>query len=361
MKWITGAISLTLAAAAAGCGGEPGRLPSHGEPVDVAVSRSAVSYGLASVPGTVVATEEAALATRVSGTIRRVPVDIGARVSEGQLLVSLDSNGIDARISSAEAAAQLARQWHARISALEVDGAATAQELDDASARLEMAEAALRDARAQRDYVVLRAPFSGVITARAADPGDLAAPGVPILMMIGTASVKIEADLPAEMAGKLSVGDRVGISYAETGERFAARVTRIVPAVERASRRFRIEARFESDSAGPPSIPPGTFVRVELDERTATTRWIPEDAVVTHGQLNGVFVVEDEQLRLRWIRLGQQVGETVEILAGPGAQALFVREPSPTLTDGQSIGSVRRVDWTPPFVTELTASMEGVR
>jgi RND family efflux transporter MFP subunit len=361
MMQVKGSIGVLLAVALAGCGGEPGELPPSGEPVDVAVSSAVASYAVKAIPATVVATEEAELATRISGTIRRMPVEIGARVAAGQALAALDTDEIDARIASAEAGAQLARQWHRRIASLAKDGAATAQELDDAEARLEMAEAGLLDARAQREYVVLRAPFAGVITRRMADPGDLALPGMPILTMIGTGGLKVEADLPAELAGRLAVGTPVTLYWSEKRERFPARVARVVPAVERRSRRFRVEAIFEAGPEGQPDIPPGTFVRLELGESSATTRWIPADAVVTRGQLKGVFVVEADQLRLRWVRLGQHIDGTIELLAGPRPEALLVRRPSFDLTDGRPVGDVREIDWAPPIRVQQSVSMEGVR
>ena len=361
MKHVKGSIGVLLAVALAGCGGEPGELPPSGEPVDVAVSSAVVSYAVKAIPATVVATEEAELATRSSGTIRRMSVEIGARVAVGEALAALDTDEIDARITGAEAVAELARQSHQRIASLAVDGAATAQELDDAEARLEMAEAGLLDARAQRDYVVLRAPFAGVITGRMADPGDLALPGVPILTMIGTVGLKVEADLPADLAGRLAVGTHATVFWPDKTQRFAARVARVVPAVDSRSRRFRVEALFEAGPGGQPEIPPGTFVRLELGEPAATTRWIPADAVVTRGQLKGVFVVEADHLRLRWVRLGQHLDGTVELLAGPRPDALLVRQPSLDLTDGRPVGDVREIDWAPPIRVRQSASREGVR
>ncbi len=360
MKWIKGILVPAIVISAAACGGEHGSRSDDREPIDVTVSTSVASHGVTTAPATVLASERAVLATRMSGTIRRVLVDIGTRVSAGEALVTLDTREIDARIESAEAAAQLASQWHDRIAALAADGAATAQELDDAVARLDVANAALRDARAQRDYVVLRAPFSGVITARRADPGDLAVPGVPILELIGEGGLEIEADLPAELAGRLTIGDVIGVHRPETAERYAARITRVVPAVERTSRRFRIEAHFEAGPSGLPKIAPGTFVRIELDQPTSTTRWIPADVVVSRGQLNGVYVVDGEQLRLRWVRLGQRIDGTVELLAGPPASALLVRNPVPSMVDGQPVDDVRRDDWVPPFI-DLAAGEGDLR
>jgi RND family efflux transporter MFP subunit len=360
MKWISGISALTSVVIVGGCGGEPGALPVSSAPAEVVVSTPAATAGFTMAPASVVATREAELATRVSGTIRRLAVDIGSRVAAGDTLVVLDTSEIDARIRSAEAAAELARQWHARIAALKSEGSATAQELDDATARLAMAEAALRDARAQREYVVLRAPFAGVITARRADPGDLALPGSPILEMIGGHGVKIEADLPGELAGRVAVGEAVSVFWPEAAARYSAHVARVVPALERSSRRFRVEARFDPAGATP-DIPPGTFVRLELGTPISTTRWIPADAVVTRGQMQGVFIVDGTELRLRWVRLGQRLAETVELLAGPGADALVVRHPAPTLVDGQPIGNVTRLEWQPPFLDQRTTSRESAR
>ncbi len=325
------------------------------------VSRAVASAGVVTAPASVVATEEAELATRASGTIRRMAVEIGARVRTGDVLATLDTRDVDARISSARAAEQLARQYHHRIMSIAVDGAATQQELDEAAARLAMAQAALRDASAQRDYLILRAPFSGVISARMADPGDLALPGHPILKLIATSALKVEADLPAEWAGRVSVGEPISVSWSGGAERYTARVTRAVPAVEQASRRFRIEAHFAKDAGTLPEIPPGTFVRIELPEPTTTTRWMPADALVSRGQLNGVFVVEGDALRLRWVRLGQRLAGALELLAGPGSEALLVREPAVELVDGQPVGEVRQVEWLPSFLDVRIAGAEESR
>lgn len=342
-------------AAMVGCGGEPGALPEGGEPVAVTVSRPVATSAFVTVPGTVVSAERAQLATRTSGTIRRIAVDIGSRVARGDRLVELDTDDIEARIAGAEANATLASKYRQRIFALAADGAATQQELDEAEARLQMAEAALRETRAQREYVVLRAPFAGVITARLADPGDLAKPGVPVLELIGSSALKIEADLPGDMAGQLGEGSPVAVYEPGSGQRHAARITRVVPAVEVRSRRFKVEARFETDTARQPSIRPGTFVRLELDQPTAITRWIPEDALVSRGQLKGVFTVEDDRLRLRWIRVGQRLPETVEMLAGPGAGALVVRDPGPELSDGHPVSRVERREWRPKLLEGRSA------
>ena len=326
---------LAAAVAAAGCDrGEPGRVAQAEEPAAVAVTTVGKAAGVLAFPAQVVAAEEVDLSTRASGLVRRVTVDVGSRVRPGQLLVDLESGDVGAGVASAEAAAHQARRAHERIAALEADGAATAQELDDAEARLAMAQAGVRQARAQLGYVHLVAPIAGVVTERRVDPGDLVVPGQPALRIVSTAGVEIRADLPAEHARLVAPGSEVTVIVPETGERAPARVTRVVPALEGQSRRFRIEAAFE-EAGTAASLLPGTFVRLEVEAPGAETRWIPADAVVRRGQLTGVYVLDRDTLRLRWIRLGEEREEDVEVLAGLGAGARVVRRPAPGLLDGR--------------------------
>ena len=81
-----------------------------------------------------------------------------------------------------------------------------------------------------------------------------------------------------------------------------------------------------------------------IPEAEGSTRWIPSDAVVRHGQLTGVFTVEGETLRLRWLRLGRESGGAQEVLAGPAGEMTVVRSPSRDLRDGQPVSTVTLVE-----------------
>jgi RND family efflux transporter MFP subunit len=206
-RWIL--LVLLVTPLLAGCDrGEPGAMAADGEPANVVVTAPVVQPDVARFPAEVRAARKADLATRMAGTIVRVNGDVGSRVTRGDLLVLLDAVDVEARISRAGAAERQARQWHDRIQSLEADGAATPQELDDAVARLEMATASLTETEAQLSYAVLRAPFSGVITRRFAEPGDLATPGFSVLTIVAEGSIKIVADLPGELERSLETRPR---------------------------------------------------------------------------------------------------------------------------------------------------------
>lgn len=343
--------AVLVAAAALASGacdrGEPGAAAEADEPVTVEVSAVVRAAGVETHPATVASTDEAELATRVSGTVRRVRVKVGSRVEAGDTLVELDAEDVEARVAEAEAAVEAARSRHERIRALQRDGAATEQELDDVEEALRRAEAGLREARAQRGYVVLRAPFAGTVVRRDADPGDLAVPGRPILALVRPGSVEIEADLPAAVAARVVEGDRLDVRVPETGAAVAVRVERISPARDPASRRVRVELAPSGGEGDEAPLSPGAFVRLERVDPAAPTVWIPADAVVRRGQLAGVFTVRDGAVDLRWVRIGTERGPAVEVLAGLEAGDRVVRRPAPDLADGTPVESVRGEDWSP--------------
>jgi RND family efflux transporter MFP subunit len=341
----------TLALVAAACDrSEPGEVERTGAPQDVTVSTVARAAGSQMVPARVVAEEEAKLATRASGTVRSVHVDVGARVRTGQVLVRLDGAGVESAVAAAEAGVTVARKTYERLENLARDGAATDQEVDQARAQLKMSEAQLAEARANRDYVVLKAPFAGTVTARYVDPGDLASPGQPVMTVSGSSGVKVVADAPAALAGRIATGDRVRVLEPESGRHWPATVTRRVPVIEQMSNRFRLEAIFEEGATGTPL--PGTYVRLAVAGIEEPGLLIPSDAVVREGQLTGVFTLEDGTLRLRWIRPGRTAEGMVEVLSGLSPDTRVVRDPPPNLLDGTQAGSVSERGWDPATAGE---------
>lgn len=317
-----------------GCGGdEPGRVPQPAEASEVAVVHPTLTGGTTSFPATVRAVDRAELAMRTSGTVMRAPVDVGSRVARGDVLLVLDDADVNARIQRAEAGLERARGVLARIEPLNEDGAATDQELDDARAAFAVARADLAEARAQQAYTVLRAPFSGVVTSRAVDPGDLAQPGRPVLELAGSDGLEVDADLPASREGRVAVGDTLMLVRPEAGTRIPVVVARVSPALESATRRFRVEATLPADAAEH-GLVPGAYVRLELDDPERPTLSVPAEAIVRRGQLTGVFVAEGDTARLRWIRPGARSADVVEVLAGLTPDDAVVLDPPAGLEDG---------------------------
>lgn len=354
MTWVEGILAVGVAGglliAAAGCDrGRPGSVPTPEEVPRVEVSAAVRAAPTVGVPASVRSTEEVDVATRYSGRLDRLDVEVGSRVRRGDTLALVDPEGVRPGVDAAAAEAERARAYWERIRALARDGAATPQELDDAEARKESAAAGLRAARARMSYAAIVAPFDGMVAARLADPGDLVVPGRPIVSMVQPASLEVVADLPEETAMRLSSGSEVTVREGSgAGRAFPARVARIAPAVDRASHRVRVELVF-AEGGGPGAIPlPGAFVRLEIEEPGASALWIPADALVRRGQLTGVYLASgDGVLELRWIRIGSRRDGAVEVLAGLDEDARVVRRPGPRLADGVRASRVEDRPWAP--------------
>ena len=287
-------------------------------------------------PGRIESQRLAEVATRATGVLRALPFDVGDRVQSGQVVAVLDGDDVSARIRTAEAQFTLAEQTHGRVDRLARQGAASQQELDAATAALETARGGLAEARAQAGYVEVTAPFSGVVTERMADVGDLAVPGRPILRMQSDGALRVVADLPADARSIVRLGDSLRI---EAGDgRYPATVTRVVPVLDPGSRRFRIEAAL-GERGG---LQAGTVVSVVAFGAGGTSRWVPDDAVIRRGQLAGVFSVESDTVRLRWLRLGRSIDGASEVLAGPIGELLVVRRPAADVVDGAPVARLTR-------------------
>ncbi|MDH5758986.1 MAG: efflux RND transporter periplasmic adaptor subunit [Gemmatimonadota bacterium] len=334
--WLTAALAGTACSA-----GEPGHLPQDGRTVDVTVSTALELPAEESFPAVITSERVADVATRMSGTVERVFVDVGSRVAAGDALVRLDARDVDARVSAARAMEELAERSFRRVESLTSDGAASQHELDQARAGLEAARASRAEAEAQEAYAVVRSPFAGVVTRRSVDPGDLAVPGRPMITVMSPGALKVVADLPAHRAGTIAVGDPVRI---RTGDMvpLVGRVARVVPALGEGGRTFRVEATLE----GGANVTPGSYARIEVARVGSAARWIPADAVVTRGQLRGVYALEDGTLRLRWVRLGQERDGAYELLAGPAGALRVVRDPAPELADGTVVTGVTEAAWS---------------
>lgn len=328
----------------AGChASEPQRERPVLDPVTVQVSAAVDAAGSGSEAARVVALQEADVATRMAGVVARMAVHVGDRVPAGGLLATLDGADVNARIGGARAQLELAERTFSRVDNLARDGAASQQELDQARAARDAARAQVDEAGAQGAYVEIRAPFAGVVTARMADAGALATPGQPLLRLSSEA-VKVMAELPASRVGGVKVGDVVTLST-DSGVMDGV-VRRVVPALDGASRRFTVEIEPSSREG----LMAGAFVRLGLEGGGDATRWVPLDAVVRNGQLTGVFAVEGDSLRLRWVRLGSVLGDAAEVLAGPPGELTVVRTPSGQLRDGQPVERATPVPWTPAGV-----------
>ena len=238
--------------------------------------------------GLVVARRTSALGFETGGRIAVLNADLGDEVTEGQVLARLDTRSLnarlqaaDAQINEAKASLRLAETTRERQAFLVENDLLSSQSFDEvetqvdaANARLAAAEAQASSLRIQIELSSIRAPFSGVITERAADEGAIAAPGVPVLTLVETGALEIRIGVPVDIASRLAVGE----TYEMRVESQIVPVTlRSKTGVIGASQRTMTVVFDLPENAG---VSPGSVARLEMAEALDQSGfWIPVSAM----------------------------------------------------------------------------------
>jgi RND family efflux transporter MFP subunit len=321
-------VLVALLAPAAAAGSERAPLPAAKVRLVAAHAPGAGRF----VAANLLAARRATVSTRLSATVRAVHVDEGRAVQAGQLLVSLADEELRGALDAARAALASAAAHERRIVGLAGERAATPSEVEAAQSQRAQAEAAVAGARANLAHAEIRAPFAGTVQARRIDPGDLVGPGQPLLELEGGGLELVASLSEAEVRG-LAVGAKVRFEAgAAHGE---AVVTALTPGGDALSHRRGLKARV---TAGPETLRSGTFARIEVPGAgpVAGAVWVPRSAVVERGDLTGVFVSAAGKAELRWLSVGEPVGDHVPVRAGLRGDEPVIDVPG-ALRDGQAI------------------------
>lgn len=333
---LAGGVGVALLVAAAGCGRAPERAPAASLPT-VAVRAQRIEMltrtATEDVVGTVRARLRAVIEAKVSGRIEQMLVAPGQAVRAGELLVRLDAREIQARYEQARAVREQAEREFKRRELLLKDKLISQAEFDAADAQLRVAEAAVQEAETLLGYIRVVAPFDGVITAKRADVGDLAAPGRPLLEMEDPRSLRLEADVPEAMLGRIALGDSLSVRIPALAVTLQGTVSEIAPVADPNSRTFPVKV----DLPAHPGLRSGQFGRLAVPVAEVRALRVPAGAVQVRGQMELAFVVVDGRAQMRLVKTGKHLGDEVEIVSGLNPGELLVIEGAASLVDGQPV------------------------
>ena len=336
---------MTLCGVLAGCTNERRAVNASPETLSevsvIAVQKTTVPDWLQAV-GTVRAAQTSQVSSRATGNILEVRAHEGDRVQGGQVLAVLDDAQSSSAVDQATAAVTAAEKERSAADSDRALAAATLkryqqlyekksvspQEFDEIKARYQLADARrdmadagqaqanayLVQARTSLGYTRIRAPFAGVVTEKRADVGTLASSGMPIFTIEDTRSYRLEVtvdetDLSIVRIGQVSP---VTIDSLENVPLFG-KVAQIVPAVDPASRSFLVKVELPVDAR----LRSGLFGRARFSRGQRPALLIPRTSLVERGQLQGVWVLDANQIvGLRYVTLGQSAGDQIEVLSG---------------------------------------------
>lgn len=305
-----------------------------------------------SVSGTIQSANSADLSTRMMGFVNKVLVNVGDKVTKGQLLVSINNTDLQAKsaqvnasITEANADFNNAQKDYNRFKSLFADNSASQKELDDMTARYEMAKARLEAAKqmknevnAQYAYTNITAPFSGVVTSKNVEQGDMANPGVPLISMESPGSFEVMAMVPETEISQIKNGTEVDVIVKSINERINGKVTEVSTSSKNTGGQYLVKVALDKTDA---NILSGMFATVQFPiEKKVSTEMvlIPMEAIVNKGQLSGVYTVSQTNTALlRWLRLGRTFGNQVEVLSGLAADEAYIVSAKGKLYNGAKI------------------------
>ena len=324
--------------------------PAHGQPsqplaalVRVDPVRQEPLVQTVPVIGRLVARRDGQVAARVQGPIQRFDIQVGDRVAAGDAIAHIDEASLKAslaqaegrlgearaRIVTAQAQLDLARQESKRLAALKNTQATSKALYEDAvqneiigRARVREAQAAVATAQADvrlaeidLNHAQITAPYTGVVVQRMTEQGAYVNKGDPVVRLLADTGMEVEADVPFDRLAALDEGVEVAVML-DDGERRIARVRAVIPEENRLTRtravRFSIDL---ADATVGLAAGQSATVQVPLGKPRDVVS-VHKDAINRRGPDTFVYVVVDGVARLRPVSLGDAVGSRIEVLSG---------------------------------------------
>jgi HlyD family secretion protein len=333
------------------------------------------SYTMLNATGYVVPQRKAAVASKGQGRVEWLGVLEGTQVKEGEIIARLESDDVSASLAQAQAQIKVAQAnlelQRAELKNAEIDlkrfkilapqGAIPATQYDAALARFDKAkaqinsdDAAIVSARANAraaqvavDQTIIRAPFDGVVLEKHANVGDNITPfssasdskGA-VVTIADMKTLEVEADVAESNIGKITVDQPCEIQLdALPDVRFAGRVSRIVPTVDRSKATVLVKVRFVERDA---RVLPDMSAKIAFlskpvpPEQKQAVVAVQPSAIVTRGGKRVVYVVEHDQAREVPVTTGERIGDVIAVQGVKPGDTL-VLAPTERIKDGAAV------------------------
>ena len=337
------------------CGNEDNMVKDDNSPaINVEVSQVSANNNspFLSVSGKIQATNSVDLSTRMMGHVNKVHVNVGDNVRKGQVLVSINNSDLQAKraqvnagITEATAAFNNAQKDYKRFKNLFAENSASQKEMDDTTANFVMAKARLESANqmkneinAQFAYANITAPFSGTVTSKNIEIGDMANPGMPLISIETPGNFEVMAMVPETEISQIKKGTEVTILVKSISKTIKGNVTEVSTSAKHTGGQYLVKIGLDKTEA---NILSGMFATVQFPiekQPKFNLVLIPTEAIITKGQLSGVYTVSQSNTALlRWLRLGRSFGDQVEVLSGLNADEAYIVSADGKLFNGAKI------------------------
>lgn len=300
-----------------------------------------------SFSGKLEAEKQSNLSTRIMGQVSRVYVRPGQKVNQGDLLLQIRNQDIlakkaqvEANKVEAETAFTSAEKDLKRFEALYSSKSASDKEMDDMRANYQMAKARLdavnqmaKEVEESIRYSAIHAPYSGIITGKFIQEGDMANPGMPLLSIESPSKWKVVARIPEADIARLQLNDSVKVHFnAADGLELPGVITEINPSSTNTGNQFQAKVLLLE---GDERLYSGMYATVLYEHGTKPMIMVPETALIQKGQLVGLYAVSQTgNALLRWVKTGKTYDDSIEILSGLTDGESYIQTSNGKLFDG---------------------------
>lgn len=279
--------------------------------------------------GLVEAVKQATVSAQIAGRIVELKFDVGDYVQKGQVIARIDASvvgqqlaGSQAQVAQARALLENARASYERTKQLAAQKFISQAALDKATGEYKAAQAQASaslagagEAAANRQFATIVAPFSGVVSARLIELGEMAQPGKPLFTGFDPKDLRVEVTVPQYKLPAVREQSRATIEIPSLNKWVKAAQITIVPTADVKTHASRVRIDLPEDLR---DVYPGMFARAHFAVSRARKLLVPAAAVLRRSELTAVYVVDAKnKVQLRQVRLGEPAGEAqIEVLAG---------------------------------------------
>ena len=331
------------------------------------------------LPGTMQAYVESPIYARTSGYVKKWYHDIGTRVAQGDLLADIDTPEVDQQLSqakadlaTAQANANLSKITAARYQELIKTDGVSKQEVDNAVGDLAAKDATVNSAQANvrrleelEGFKHVVAPFSGVVTRRQTDIGQLVNAGnggtsQELFTLAQTNPLRVYVNVPEAYAPSIHAGVPAYLELTQyPGRKFEGKVVRTAQAIDLSTRTLLTEVDVPNRAG---ELLPGGYAQVHLDVQVSAERvQVPVNALLFRAEgLRAVVVDSDHKIHLQPLIIGRDYGTSLEVLQGITSADWIVLNPADSLDDGQKV-NVKEVPQKPAAAAQAPAANNNAK
>ena len=285
--------------------------------------------------GTARAYESVDIQPRIASLVERVVFEEGQIVAAGDLIIELENSEIRAGLALAEASLSESRSLYNRSRSLADTQAISASNLEQLIAQVQVDEAQVEAAKARLDNTIIRAPFTGRVGLRRVSPGSFVNTSTVITTLDDVSKMKLDFSVPEAFLTSVDEGMQIRAHSLVYPERtFEGVVASVDTRLDPVSRAVQVRAVIANTDG---ALKPGMFMTVDLQRHRGDVVMAPEESIVPEGSQQYVFVVTDNVVEKRAVRLGRRIPGSVAIDTGLEAGEAVITEGTHKVRDGATV------------------------